>query len=54
MQAASKGPNIDKSALLILDMQNDFLHREGSFSNRYPRVTFRPPKPRRVRRPGVA
>jgi len=31
MQAVSKGPNIDKSALLIVDMQNDFLHRDGSF-----------------------
>ena len=33
MQAVSKGPNIDKSALLIVDMQNDFLHRDGSFSH---------------------
>jgi isochorismate hydrolase len=30
MQAVSKGPNIDKSALLIVDMQNDFLHRDGA------------------------
>ena len=33
MQAVSKGPNIDKSAFLIVDMQNDFLHRDGSFSH---------------------
>jgi hypothetical protein len=32
MQAASKRPNIDKSALLIVDMQNDFLHRVGSLA----------------------
>ena len=31
MQAVT-GPNIDKSAFLIVDMQNDFLHRDGSFS----------------------
>jgi ureidoacrylate peracid hydrolase len=31
MQAVA-GPNIDKSAFLIVDMQNDFLHRDGSFS----------------------
>jgi nicotinamidase-related amidase len=29
----SNGPNIDKSALLIVDMQNDVLHRDGSFSH---------------------
>jgi nicotinamidase-related amidase len=33
MQAVSKGPNIDKSAFLIVDMQNDFLHRDGNFSH---------------------
>jgi nicotinamidase-related amidase len=33
MRAVIKGPNIDKSALLIVDMQNDFLHRDGSFSH---------------------
>ena len=33
MQAVSKGPDIDRSALLIVDMQNDFLHRDGSFSH---------------------
>ena len=32
MQAVT-GPNIDKSAFLIVDMQNDFLHRDGSFSH---------------------
>jgi len=32
MQAVA-GPNIDKSAFLIVDMQNDFLHRDGSFSH---------------------
>jgi ureidoacrylate peracid hydrolase len=31
MQAVA-GPDIDKSAFLIVDMQNDFLHRDGSFS----------------------
>jgi hypothetical protein len=33
MQAESKGPDIDRSALLIVDMQNDFLHRDGSFGH---------------------
>ena len=33
MRAVIKGPNIDKSALLIVDMQNHFLHRDGSFSH---------------------
>ena len=33
MPVVGKGPNIDKSALLIVDMQNDFLHRDGSFSH---------------------
>ena len=32
MQAVA-GPNIDKSAFLIVDMQNDFLHRDGNFSH---------------------
>ena len=26
------GPDIDKSALLIVDMQNDFVHPEGGFA----------------------
>ncbi len=34
MQAQSMGPDISKSALLIVDMQNDFLHRDGSFAHR--------------------
>ena len=31
---AVKGPEIDRSALIIVDMQNDFLHGEGSFGHR--------------------
>jgi nicotinamidase-related amidase len=27
------GPNIDRSALIIVDMQNDFLHPDGSFAH---------------------
>jgi ureidoacrylate peracid hydrolase len=33
MPAMGKGPQIDKSALIIVDMQNDFLHRDGNFSH---------------------
>jgi ureidoacrylate peracid hydrolase len=33
MQAESMGWEIDRCALLIVDMQNDFLHRAGSFSH---------------------
>src|SRR4029077_20249737 len=33
MPVVGKGPEIDKSALIIVDMQNDFLHRDGSFSH---------------------
>jgi len=33
MVTASTGPDIRKSALIIADMQNDFLHRDGSFSH---------------------
>jgi nicotinamidase-related amidase len=33
MGTAVKGPEIDRSALIIVDMQNDFLHREGSFGH---------------------
>jgi len=33
MQAPSIGPEIGKSALIVVDMQNDFLHRDGSFSH---------------------
>ena len=34
MQAAPIGPDIERSALLIVDMQNDFLHSDGSFAHR--------------------
>jgi ureidoacrylate peracid hydrolase len=34
MQTVPIGPEIEKSALLIVDMQNDFLHRDGSFGHR--------------------
>jgi ureidoacrylate peracid hydrolase len=33
MTAAAKQPEIDRSALIIVDMQNDFLHRDGSFGH---------------------
>src|ERR1700674_637730 len=33
MQMAPIGPDIQKSALLIVDMQNDFPHRDGSFGH---------------------
>jgi nicotinamidase-related amidase len=33
IQTADIGPDIGKSALLIVDMQNDFLHRDGNFSH---------------------
>jgi len=33
MPAVGKGPEIDKSALIIVDMQNDFLHRDGNFAH---------------------
>ena len=33
MEAVSRATNIEKSALLIVDMKNDFLHRDGSFSH---------------------
>ena len=33
MPVVGKGPEIDKSAFIIVDMQNDFLHRDGSFSH---------------------
>jgi nicotinamidase-related amidase len=32
METGSIGPDIGKSVLLIVDMQNDFLHRDGNFS----------------------
>jgi ureidoacrylate peracid hydrolase len=31
--AAATGPDFARSALIIVDMQNDFLHRDGSFGN---------------------
>jgi nicotinamidase-related amidase len=31
---ATIGPEIDKSALIIVDMQNDFVHPEGGFAQR--------------------
>ena len=31
MPVVGKGSEIDKSALIIVNMQNDFLHRDGSF-----------------------
>ena len=33
MPVVGKEPEIDKSALIIVDMQNDFLHRDGDFSH---------------------
>jgi nicotinamidase-related amidase len=33
MAIEKPGPAIARSALLIVDMQNDFLHRDGSFAN---------------------
>jgi nicotinamidase-related amidase len=33
MQDAGIGPDIGKAALIIVDMQNDFLHQDGSFSH---------------------
>ena len=32
MQSPPMGPDITRSALIIVDMQNDFLHPDGSFS----------------------
>jgi len=33
VETVSIGPDIGKSALIIVDMQNDFLHRDGNFSH---------------------
>src|SRR5450432_937317 len=33
MAIATMGPEIDKSALIIVDMQNDFVHPEGGFAH---------------------
>ena len=30
----SKGPDIARSALIIVDMQNDFVHPDGGFAHR--------------------
>jgi nicotinamidase-related amidase len=32
LQSPPKGPDISRSALIIVDMQNDFLKPDGSFS----------------------
>ena len=32
MTSADMGPDFDRCALLIVDMQNDFVHSDGSFS----------------------
>jgi nicotinamidase-related amidase len=29
-----RGPEIDTSALIIVDMQNDFVHPDGGFAHR--------------------
>jgi nicotinamidase-related amidase len=34
MERTMRGPEIDKSALLIVDMQNVFVHPEGGFAHR--------------------
>ncbi len=34
MTAAPRGPEIDKSALIVVDIQNDFIHPEGGFAHR--------------------
>jgi hypothetical protein len=39
----SKGPDIAKSALIIVDMQNDFVHPDGGFAHR---ARGRTPRPR--------
>src|SRR2546428_13752737 len=33
MESTMMGPKIDKSALIIVDMQNDFVHPEGGFAH---------------------
>ena len=33
MLAATMDPDISRSALIIVDMQNDFLHRDGAFGH---------------------
>jgi ureidoacrylate peracid hydrolase len=34
MPATIMGPDFARSALIVVDMQNDFLHKDGSFGNR--------------------
>jgi ureidoacrylate peracid hydrolase len=34
MMTSPTGPDIDRSALIIVDMQNDFVHPEGGFAHR--------------------
>lgn len=34
METAATGPDISKSALIIVDMQNDFVHPDGGFAQR--------------------
>jgi ureidoacrylate peracid hydrolase len=34
METGTIGPDLGKSALIVVDMQNDFLHRDGNFSHR--------------------
>ena len=34
MALSPMGPDITRSALIIVDMQNDFLHPDGSFGRR--------------------
>ena len=41
MESIMMGPKIDKSALLIVDMQNDFVHPEGGFA----RIRGKHPRP---------
>jgi hypothetical protein len=33
MEIPMRGPEIDKSALIIVDMQNDFVHPEGGVAH---------------------
>jgi nicotinamidase-related amidase len=34
MEPAMKGPEIGRSALIVVDMQNDFVHPDGNFAHR--------------------
>jgi nicotinamidase-related amidase len=33
MLTETMGPDISRSALIIVDMQNDFLHQDGAFAH---------------------